>query len=391
MDLNRVASKYGKSRRLVIDRFYTQLGICSHRDLAAGVKPAYSVDNCFEFLLDDDDISGLVNFFKDNAPEVLPIDGAAMVKAGAVLVDVRSPAEFARRHIPMAINLSLGSSLEAAIAAGANASHQLWDGSEVCKRRDVVLYCNSGARAATAKQLLATAGFTAVLNAGAMDDWPGVISGSKKILKCLGCGEICDGLDAFQTHCATVEHGDDFMYDHEEVPGADQVAEDFEPEPELLQEIAASAAAASQAAQEEGELAAMAAAAAIAAKARAADDAAEAKAAAVEAATLAAKAKVAADAAAAREAGPGAERSAQHKPAKTIFGCCDSNRTSRESGDELEYDAGIFLKYDGDNSGRLDLDEFRQMARLSCCQTACCGTMCAHLSGNVPLKHSVVL
>ena len=39
----------------------------------------------------------------------------------------------------------------------------------------------------------------------------------KKVLKCAGCGALCDDNAAFQAHCMEVEHGDDFMYMCEEV------------------------------------------------------------------------------------------------------------------------------------------------------------------------------
>ena len=39
----------------------------------------------------------------------------------------------------------------------------------------------------------------------------------KKVIKCGGCGALCDDADAFQAHCMEVEHDDDFMYDCEEV------------------------------------------------------------------------------------------------------------------------------------------------------------------------------
>ena len=32
----------------------------------------------------------------------------------------------------------------------------------------------------------------------------------KKVIKCGGCGALCDDADAFQAHCMEVEHDDDF-------------------------------------------------------------------------------------------------------------------------------------------------------------------------------------
>jgi ubiquitin thioesterase OTU1 len=39
----------------------------------------------------------------------------------------------------------------------------------------------------------------------------------KQMIKCGGCGALCDGSSAFQTHCMEVEHDDDFGYDCTEV------------------------------------------------------------------------------------------------------------------------------------------------------------------------------
>jgi len=40
---------------------------------------------------------------------------------------------------------------------------------------------------------------------------------SKWVLKCGGCGTLCDDNEAFQAHCGEVEHDDEFMYDCEKV------------------------------------------------------------------------------------------------------------------------------------------------------------------------------
>lgn len=84
-------------------------------------------------------------------------EAKALVKAGAVLVDVRTPDEFAAKHIDGAINIPVDE-LEARKA-------------ELPKDKDVVVYCRSGARSARAKSLLAGAGFTKVHNLGPMSAW----------------------------------------------------------------------------------------------------------------------------------------------------------------------------------------------------------------------------
>lgn len=85
-------------------------------------------------------------------------EGRAWVKDGARLVDVRTPEEFASGHLPGAINIPVQDLPGRAAEIGA-----------VTER--VVVYCRSGNRSARAARLLKEAGFTAVLNGGAMAAW----------------------------------------------------------------------------------------------------------------------------------------------------------------------------------------------------------------------------
>ncbi|HEU5073822.1 MAG TPA: rhodanese-like domain-containing protein [Polyangiaceae bacterium] len=86
-------------------------------------------------------------------------DARALVRDGALLVDVRSPEEYAAGHIDGAVNIPVG---ELKTRLG-----ELGD-----KQRSIVLYCRSGARSAKAKTLLESTGFTSVVNLGAMSSWP---------------------------------------------------------------------------------------------------------------------------------------------------------------------------------------------------------------------------
>jgi rhodanese-related sulfurtransferase len=81
--------------------------------------------------------------------------------AGAVVVDVRSPAEFAQGHVPGALNLPVDG------LAGRLA--------ELPAERMVVVYCASGARSARAAALLRGAGRT-VVDAGTAASFPTVAS-----------------------------------------------------------------------------------------------------------------------------------------------------------------------------------------------------------------------
>jgi hydroxyacylglutathione hydrolase len=82
--------------------------------------------------------------------EVVPADVAARVSAGAIVVDVRSAAEWRTGHVPGSLHIPLGRLMT-----------QMND-----KPRDqsVVLLCETGSRSAIGASLLAAAGFTDVTN-----------------------------------------------------------------------------------------------------------------------------------------------------------------------------------------------------------------------------------
>ena len=90
--------------------------------------------------------------------DIKPDEARALVERGALLVDVRTPEEFAAGHISGARNIPLDQ-----VTARASA----------LKPADapVIVYCRSGARSALAKRLLKSAGRTDVRNLGAMSRW----------------------------------------------------------------------------------------------------------------------------------------------------------------------------------------------------------------------------
>lgn len=85
------------------------------------------------------------------------MEGAQWVAEGAALVDVRTPAEFARGHVDGAVNIPV-QELE-----------DRWE--ELDPKRPVVVYCQAGVRAARAQQILTGHGFERVLNGGGINDW----------------------------------------------------------------------------------------------------------------------------------------------------------------------------------------------------------------------------
>jgi phage shock protein E len=80
------------------------------------------------------------------------------IKAGAQVVDVRTPEEFRDGFYPGAVNIPVN-----------DLARRM---TELKKDRAVVLYCASGARSGMAARMLKQAGYTEVLNAGGLGDMP---------------------------------------------------------------------------------------------------------------------------------------------------------------------------------------------------------------------------
>jgi len=90
--------------------------------------------------------------------EVSTADALALRDAGAFILDVRQPDEWAAGHIPDATLIPLGD-LASRVA-------------EVPKDRQVVVVCRSGNRSATGRDVLLGAGYPSVTSmAGGMNDW----------------------------------------------------------------------------------------------------------------------------------------------------------------------------------------------------------------------------
>ncbi len=82
----------------------------------------------------------------------------AKLGAGAKVIDVRSPGEFAAGSYPKAKNIPVDT-IEARL-------------SELPKDKPIVLFCASGVRSARAARLLKRAGFSDVVSAGGLADMP---------------------------------------------------------------------------------------------------------------------------------------------------------------------------------------------------------------------------
>ena len=91
--------------------------------------------------------------------KVAPQKAKELVSSGARLVDVRTPGEYATRHLDRSVNVplsELGGRLQ-----------ELGD-----KAKPIVVYCASGVRSASAKRTLKSAGFTQVFDLGSIGRWP---------------------------------------------------------------------------------------------------------------------------------------------------------------------------------------------------------------------------
>ena len=74
------------------------------------------------------------------------VDFKALVKNGAMIIDVRTPAEFKGGHVKGAVNIPL-QSLQANF-------------SKIPKNKTIITCCASGMRSGSAKSLLKAAGYT---------------------------------------------------------------------------------------------------------------------------------------------------------------------------------------------------------------------------------------
>lgn len=80
------------------------------------------------------------------------VDYRELVRNGAIILDVRTPAEFKSGHIKGAVNIPVQS-----LSASLN---------KLDKNKTIITCCASGMRSASAKSILKSAGFAEVHNGG---------------------------------------------------------------------------------------------------------------------------------------------------------------------------------------------------------------------------------
>ncbi|MDI1444126.1 rhodanese-like domain-containing protein [Polyangium sp. 6x1] len=96
-------------------------------------------------------------------PDRDPALARKLVAEGGVLIDVRTPEEYAERHLDKATNIPVGE-LETRLSE----VEKLTGGD---KTKPIVVHCAAGPRAARAKKILLGAGYTQVTNLGGINDW----------------------------------------------------------------------------------------------------------------------------------------------------------------------------------------------------------------------------
>jgi len=82
-------------------------------------------------------------------------------KSDYMILDVRTPEEFADKHIPDAINIPNET-------IGTEEIPELPD-----KEQLILVYCRSGNRSKQASEKLAALGYTNIVEFGGINDWPG--------------------------------------------------------------------------------------------------------------------------------------------------------------------------------------------------------------------------
>ena len=88
-------------------------------------------------------------------------------ESGYIILEVRTPAEFAGKHIPGAVNIPNET-------IGTTEIPELPDRDQL-----ILVYCRSGNRSKQASEKLVALGYTNIVEFGGINDWPGeTVSGS---------------------------------------------------------------------------------------------------------------------------------------------------------------------------------------------------------------------
>jgi len=99
----------------------------------------------------------IVLFLVKRSGQIAESAAAEHLKHGALVIDVRSPAEFSSGHLQRAINIPIAQ-IETLVA------RQVHDKTQV-----LLLHCQTGARSGMARRKLAALGYTRVYNLGSYE------------------------------------------------------------------------------------------------------------------------------------------------------------------------------------------------------------------------------
>jgi rhodanese-related sulfurtransferase len=91
-------------------------------------------------------------------PTISPDEARRLVAAGARLLDVRTPGEFAANHLPGALNIPVDQLSGRVKELGPTGT-------------PIIVYCQSGMRSASAVRILRGSGFSDVRNLGSIHNW----------------------------------------------------------------------------------------------------------------------------------------------------------------------------------------------------------------------------
>ena len=107
--------------------------------------------------------TGAVNSTNNTYRQISMDEAVAMMEqeSGYIILDVRTPAEFAEKHIPNAINIPNEN-------IGTDEISQLPD-----KDQLIMVYCRSGRRSKEAAEKLVKLGYTNIVEFGGIIDWKG--------------------------------------------------------------------------------------------------------------------------------------------------------------------------------------------------------------------------
>jgi phage shock protein E len=117
----------------------------------------------------DHDLGGIGNcgrwLLRGQSVQISPEAAQEYLKKGALVIDVRTPAEFSAGHLPNAINIPLA---------------QIESGSPLPlkdKNQVFLLHCQGGVRSAKATKLLSGMGYTNVFDLGAYSRAVQIVAG----------------------------------------------------------------------------------------------------------------------------------------------------------------------------------------------------------------------